>query len=40
MENLFGILNQEMYYGEVLISYEELKKKIERYIDYYNNERI
>ncbi|MFJ8514109.1 IS3 family transposase [Lysinibacillus xylanilyticus] len=29
-----------MYYGEVLISYEELKKKIERYIDYYNNERI
>ena len=40
MENFFGILKQEMYYGEVLISYEELKKKIERYIDYYNNERI
>ncbi len=40
MENFFGILRQEMYYGEVLISYEELKKKIERYINYYNNERI
>ncbi|WP_197141687.1 IS3 family transposase [Lysinibacillus sphaericus] len=26
--------------AKVLISYEELKKKIERYIDYYNNERI
>ncbi|MFB7157143.1 IS3 family transposase [Lysinibacillus sp. NPDC056232] len=34
-ENFFGILKQEMYYGEVLISYDELKKKIERYIDYY-----
>ncbi|MED4885603.1 IS3 family transposase, partial [Lysinibacillus fusiformis] len=40
MENFFGILKQEMYYGEILFSYEELKKKIKRYIDYYNNERI
>lgn len=40
MENFFGILKQEMYYGEVLIPFEELKEKIERYIDYYNNERI
>ncbi len=28
------------YYGKVLIPFEELKEKIERYIDYYNNERI
>ncbi|GGG25478.1 hypothetical protein GCM10007425_20090 [Lysinibacillus alkalisoli] len=40
MENFFGLLKQEMYYGEKLISYEALQKKIEKYIDYYNNERI
>ena len=40
MENFFGILKQEMYYGEELVSYEELKRKIEEYIDYYNNKRI
>jgi len=40
MENFFGLLKQEMYYGEELISYEALKKKIEKYINYYNNYRI
>lgn len=40
MENFFGLLKQEMYYGEELISYEELHTRIECYIDYYNNERI
>ncbi len=40
MENFFGLLKQEMYYGEELCSFEELKKKIEEYIDYYNNKRI
>ena len=40
MENFFGIMKQEMYYGEALISYDELKQKIEKYIYYYNNERI
>lgn len=40
MENFFGLLKQEMYYGEELMSYEELKKKIEGYIHYYNHERI
>lgn len=40
MENFFGVLKQEMYYGEKLVSYEELKRKIEDYIDYYNNVRI
>ena len=40
MENFFGILKQEMYHGEALCSFEELKAKIDRYIDYYNNKRI
>lgn len=40
IENFFGLLKQEMYYGEALCSYEELKSKIERYINYYNNKRI
>ena len=40
MENFFGLLKQEMYYGEELVSYEVLQKKVEKYIDYYNNERI
>lgn len=39
MENFFGILKQEMYYGEKLVSYEELKIRIEEYIYWYNNER-
>ncbi len=39
MENFFGILKQEMYYGEKLVSYEELKRRIEEYIYWYNNER-
>ena len=40
MENFFGLLKQEMYYGEVYYSYEKLKKEIERYIKYYNEQRI
>ena len=28
-----------MYYGEKLVSFEELKVKIEEYIYWYNNER-
>ncbi|MFL6560987.1 MAG: transposase, partial [Bacillus sp. (in: firmicutes)] len=40
MENFFGLLKQEMYYGEPLCSFKELKKRIEEYIDYYNNKRI
>jgi transposase InsO family protein len=40
MENFFGLMKQEMYYGEALRSFEELKKRIEEYIDYYNNNRI
>jgi len=40
MENFFGILIQEMYYGQKLMTYAELKHEIEKYIDYYNNKRI
>jgi len=39
MENFFGILKQEMYYGEKLVSYEELKQQIEEYIYWYNHVR-
>lgn len=39
IENFFGILKQEMYYGEELVSYEELKRRIEEYIYWYNHER-
>lgn len=37
MENFFGILKQEMYYGEKLVDYEELKRRIEEYIYWYNH---
>ncbi len=39
MENFFGILKQEMYYGNTFYSFEELKVAIENYIYYYNNKR-
>jgi len=40
MENFFGIMKQEMYYGVVYYSYDELKERIEKYIEYYNKKRI
>ncbi len=40
MENFFGILKQEMYYGNTFYSFNELKTEIENYIYYYNNRRI
>ena len=40
MENFFGILKQEMYYGETYCSFEELKMAIDKYIKYYNEKRI
>ncbi len=39
MENFFGILKQEIYYGNTFYSFEELKSTIEEYIYYYNNKR-
>lgn len=40
MENFFGIMKQEMYYGEAYYSYNELKEAIDKYIVYYNKQRI
>lgn len=40
MENFFGIMKQEMYYGINYYSDEELKEAIVKYIKYYNEERI
>lgn len=40
MENFFGTMKREMYNGEKFENIEELKKAIDKYIDYYNNERI
>ena len=40
MENFFGVMKQEMYYGQVYYSFDELKKSIEKYIMYYNEQRI
>ena len=35
MENFFGIMKQEMYYGVVYYSFDELKDAIDKYIKYY-----
>lgn len=40
MENFFGIMKQEMYYGVVYESFEELKAAVDNYIYYYNHHRI
>ena len=40
MENFFGIMKQEMYYGKIYRSFEELEKEVIDYIHYYNNDRI
>ncbi len=40
MENFFGRLKVEMFYGEKFESVDDLIKKLHEYIFYYNNERI
>lgn len=42
MENFFGILKNEMFYGheDEFETLDDLKRAIEEYIDYYNNKRI
>lgn len=40
MENFFGLLKQEIFHGETYRSFSELKKAIDHYIYYYNNERM
>ena len=40
MENFFGIMKNEMYYGYTYNTKEELLTAMKEYIAYYNNERI
>ncbi len=40
IENFFGVMKQEMYYGKTYRSFEELKLGIDEYIYYHNNKRI
>lgn len=40
MENFFGLLKQEVYYGRIFTSFEELCKTIQKFIHYYNHKRI
>ena len=40
MENFFELLKQEIYYGVVYYSFDELKSEIERFIKYYNEQRV
>lgn len=40
MENFFGIMKQEMYYGQIFYGYDDLKRAIEDFIEYYNVKRI
>jgi Transposase and inactivated derivatives len=39
IENFFGLLKQEVYYGNLYRSFEELESKINWFINYYNNTR-
>lgn len=40
MENFFGVLKQEMFYGVEFKNYDELINEIEKYIRWYNEDRI
>jgi len=40
IENFFGIVKSELFYIQKFKSIEHLKKEINQYINYYNNERI
>lgn len=40
MENFFGLLKSEMFYGEEFSTIEEFIRELESYIDYYNHRRI
>ncbi len=39
MENFFGLMKQEMFYGEDFKSFEALEAEIKEYVYYYNNVR-
>ena len=40
MENFFGLMKSELLYLQKFESYEHFRIELEKYIEYYNNERI
>ena len=40
MENFFGLLKSELLYLREFESMDEFRSELEKYIDYYNNQRI
>ena len=40
IENFFGILKQEIYYGVIYRDYKKWKLAIKKYIKYYNEDSI
>ncbi|RIO24603.1 hypothetical protein BUZ83_02160 [Staphylococcus saprophyticus] len=40
MENFFGLLKQEMFYGKKFDHFYQLELAIQNYIIFYNDERI
>lgn len=40
MENFFGILKQELFYGRRFEGIHELRQEIETYIHWYNHDHI
>ncbi|KSU08784.1 Mobile element protein [Lactococcus lactis subsp. lactis] len=40
MENYFGLLKQEIYYGYTFTRFEELKRVIMDWIHFYNTKRV
>lgn len=40
MENFFGLLKQEIYYGNNYYSFEKLAEAIDKFIKYYNEDKI
>ena len=40
MENFFGLLKSELLYLQTFDSLEHFKEELEKYLQYYNNDRI
>ena len=40
MENFFGHLKAEMYHGEHFVSVDEFSQAVDRYIAWYNTDRV
>lgn len=40
MQNFFGLLKQEIHYGNNYYSFEKLAEAIDKFIKYYNEDKI